>query len=65
MLLSEIKQFFAVSSNIYGSPRIQPDCKGAGLTLSKNRVARLMHQAKIHAVFSNRPARYKADKPAT
>ena len=65
VLLVEIKQFFAASGKIYGSPRIYRDCKAAGLACSENRVARLMHQAKVHAVRGYRRARYKAGKPAT
>ena len=65
VLLGEIKQFFAASGNIYGSPRIYRDCKAAGLACSENRVARLMHQAKVHAVRGYHRARYKAGKPAT
>ena len=64
MLLDEIKQFYAVSDNIYGSPRIYRDCKAAGLSCSENRVARLMHQAKLHAVRGYRKARFQAGKPA-
>ena len=63
-LLGEIKQFFVASGNIYGSPRIYRDCKTAGLACSENRVARLMQQAKIHAVRGYRCARYKVGKPA-
>jgi len=29
VLLGEIKQFFAASGNIYGSPRIYRDCKAS------------------------------------
>lgn len=50
MLLVEIKQFYAVSGNIYGSPRIYRDCKATGLMGSENRVNKLMHSAKLHAV---------------
>ena len=64
VLLDEIKQFFAASGNIYGSPRIYRDCKAAGLACSENRVAKLMHQAKIHAVRGYRRIRYKAGKLA-
>jgi len=64
VLLGEIKQFFAASGNVYGSPRIYRDCKAAGLACSENRVAKLMHQAKVHAVRGYRRARYKAGKPA-
>ena len=64
VLLDEIKQFYAVSDNIYGSPRIYCDCKAAGLSCSENRVARLMHQAKLHAVRGYRKARFQAGKPA-
>ena len=64
LLLGEIKQFFVASGNIYGSPRIYRDCKAAGLACGENRVARLMHQAKLHAVRGYRRIRYKAGKPA-
>ena len=64
MLLAEIKQFYADSGNIYGSPRIYRDCKAACLCYSENRVARLMHQAEIHAVRGYRKARFQAGKPA-
>ena len=64
VLLVEIKQFYAVSGHIYGSPRIYRDCKAAGLACSENRVARLMRQARLHAVRGYRKARYKAGKLA-
>ena len=64
LLLGEIKQFFVASGNIYGSPRTYRDCKAAGLACGENRVARLMHQAKLHAVRGYRRLRYKAGKPA-
>ena len=64
VLLGEIKQFYAASGNIYGSPRIYRDCKAAGLACSENRVAKLMHQAKLHAVRGYRRVRYKVSKPA-
>ncbi len=63
-LLDEVKQFYATSGHIYGSPRIYRDCKAAGLACSENRVARLMHQAKLYAICGYRKARYKAGKPA-
>ena len=63
VLLGEIKQFYAASSNIYGSPRIYRDCKAAGLVCSENRVARLMHQAKLYAIRGYRKARFQAGKP--
>ena len=56
VLLGKVKQFFAASGNIYGSPRIYRDCKAAGLTCIKNRVAKLMHQAKVHAIRIMQPA---------
>ena len=43
VLLGEIKQFFAASGNIYGSPRVYRDCKAAGLACSENRVAVELH----------------------
>ena len=64
MLLAKIKQFYAESHHVYGSPRIYRDCKAIGLMCSENRVAKLMHKAKLHAIRSYRKARYKAGKPA-
>ena len=64
VLLGEIKQFYTASGSIYGSPRIYRDCKAAGLLCSENRVAKLMHQAKLFAVRGYRKARYKSGKPA-
>ena len=64
MLLNEIKQFYAASGNIYGSPRIYRDCKAAGLTCGENRIAKLMHNAKLYAIRGYRKARFKAGKPA-
>ena len=63
-LLNEIKQFYATSGNIYGSPRIYRDCKAAGLACSENRIAKLMHRAKLHAIRGYRKARFQAGKPA-
>ena len=64
VLLGEIKQFYTASGHIYGSPRIYRDCKAAGLLCSENRVAKLMHQAKLFVVRGYRKARYHAGKPA-
>lgn len=64
VLLGEIKQFHAASGQVYGSPRIYRDCKSAGLACSENRVAKLMHQAKLQAVRGYRRVRYKVGKPA-
>ena len=64
VLLAEIKQSYADSGNIYGSPRIYRDCKAAGLICSENRVAKLMHKAKLHAIRGYRKACYKTGKPA-
>ena len=64
ILLTEIKQFYEGSQGIYGSPRIYRDCKAAGLVCSENRIAKLMHQAKLHAVRGYRKSRYKSGKPA-
>lgn len=64
VLFGEIKQFYATSGNIYGSPRIYRDCKAAGLFCSENRVAKLMHNAKLRAIRGYRKVRYKSGKPA-
>ena len=59
VLLGEIKQFYAASGHIYGSPRIYRDCKASALACSEHRVAKLMHQAKLFAVRGYRRVRYR------
>ena len=63
-LLAEIKAFYLQSGGVYGSPRIYRDCKAAGLACSENRVARLMHRARLFAVRGYRKARHLSGKPA-
>jgi putative transposase len=48
-LLLKIREFFALSGDTYGSPRIWKDLVVAGERCSENRVARLMRTAKLHA----------------
>jgi putative transposase len=48
-LLLRIREFFALSGDTYGSPRIWKDLIVAGERCSENRVARLMRAAKLHA----------------
>jgi putative transposase len=63
-LLVEIKQSFEDSHCIYGSPRIHRDLREAGFICGKNRVARLMREAKLKSVRGYRKPRYKSGKPA-
>ncbi len=53
------------SSNIYGSPRVYRDLREEGIVCSKNRVARLMRQAKLRSVRGFRRSGFKAGKPAS
>ena len=63
-LLAEIKQSYEDSYGIYGSPRIHRDLREAGFICSKNRVARLMREAKIKSIRGYRRPRYKSGKPS-
>jgi putative transposase len=48
-LLSEIRQIWAKSRELYGSPRITVELRSQGLRCGKNRVARLMGEAGIRS----------------
>jgi len=63
-LLPEIKQSYADSQGIYGSPRVHRDLREAGFLCSEKRVARLMREAKLKSVRGYRRPRYKASKPS-
>jgi putative transposase len=49
-LTAQIKEFYAQSMGIYGSPQIFYDLRVAGVPCSENRVARLMRMAQIKSV---------------
>ena len=63
-LLVEIRQSFAESHGIYGSPRVYHDLREAGFSCSENRVARLMRDAQLKSVRGYRKPRFKSGKPA-
>lgn len=62
--LVEIKQSYADSQGIYGSPRVHRDLREAGFKCGEKRVARLMREAKLKSVRGYRCPRYKSGKPA-
>ena len=53
-LLPRIKEFFDLSKQTYGSPRILRDLKEAGVCCGKHRVARLMRQEGLRAMVSRK-----------
>ena len=53
-LLMRIRESFALSHQTYGSPRVWKDLVVAGEQCGKNRVARLMHTARITAIAKPR-----------
>jgi len=63
-LLALIKKSFADSHGIYGSPRVHRDLREAGIICGKNRVARLMRQAKLRSVRDFKRPRYHSGKVA-
>lgn len=64
-ILVTIKQSYANSNGIYGSPRIYLDVREAGIACSEKRVARLMQQENLRSVRGYKRPRYRVGKPAT
>jgi putative transposase len=64
-LMVKIKQCFADSHGIYGSPRIHRDLREVGVRCGHKRVARLMQQAQLRSVRGYKRPCYRAGKPAT
>lgn len=56
-LLKEIHNVYKLSRGIYGSPMVTKALKNQGITCSRNRVARLMHD---YGIFAKTKRRYKA-----
>lgn len=56
MLLKKIKKIFEKSNATYGSPRITEELLSQGHSVSRQRVARIMHNARL---FARRPRRFK------
>ena len=50
-LLTDIRQVHTQSQSRYGSPRIADELRERGVKVSRNRVARLMHQAAIRSIM--------------
>ena len=48
----------------YGSPRIYHDLKEAGISCSKNRVARLMKATKLCSIRGYKRPHYRVGRPA-
>lgn len=62
-LLIEIRQSYAQSHGIYGSPRIYCDLRETGFACGENRVARIMRIASIKSIRGYRKPRFKSGKP--
>jgi len=50
-LLADIRQVHAQSQGRYGSPRIADQLREQGVKASRNRIARLMHQAAVRSIM--------------
>jgi putative transposase len=50
-LLADIRQIHTRSQGRYGSPRIADELREQGVKVSRNRVARLMHQAALRSIM--------------
>ena len=64
-LLVSIKQSFAGSQGIYGSPRVHCDLREEGILCGEKRVARLMRQGQLRSVRGYKRPRYRAGMPST
>ena len=60
-----IKQSFAGSQGIYGSPRVHCDLREEGILCGEKRVARLMRQGQLRSVRGYKRPRYRAGMPST
>jgi len=63
-LLVKIKKSYNDSGAAYGSPRIVKDLREDGETCGRHRVARVMRQAKIKAIYSFKKPRYVSGQPS-
>lgn len=54
ILLAHIRQYFALSHETYGSPRMHAELKAAGLSCGRHRVARLMRDNGLKALMKRR-----------
>jgi putative transposase len=63
-LLGLIKDSYAASSGVYGSPRVFLDLREAGETCGKHRVARIMRTHKIKALRGYKAPRHIVGRPS-
>lgn len=63
-LLGLIRDSYAASSGVYGSPRVFADLREAGETCGKHRVARIMRENKIKALRGYKAPRHIAGRPS-
>lgn len=63
-LLGLIRDSYAASSGVYGSPRVFGDLREAGETCGKHRVARIMRANKIKAIRGYKAPRHIAGRPS-
>jgi putative transposase len=63
-LLELIRESYAASGRIYGSPRVYLDLREAGEQIGKNRVARIMRAHGIRAIRGYKAPRYGVSMPS-
>ena len=63
-LLRLIRDSYAGSSGVYGSPRVFGDLREAGETCGKHRVARIMREHRIKALRGYKAPRHIAGRPS-
>jgi putative transposase len=63
-LLELIRDSYAASGRVYGSPRVFGDLREAGETCGKHRVARIMRSHKIRAIRGYKNHRHVAGRPS-
>jgi putative transposase len=63
-LLTLIRDSYAASSGVYGSPRVFLDLREAGERCGKHRVARIMRERKIKALRGYKAPRHIAGRPS-
>ena len=64
-LLGLIRESYAASGRIYGSPRVFLDLREAGEQIGRKRVARIMRTSRIKAIRGYRAPRHGLGMPST
>jgi len=64
-LLELIRESYAASGRIYGSPRVFLDLREAGEQVGRKRVARIMQEHRIRAVRGYKKPRHLIGLPST